>query len=586
MAMSSDSIPTVETVDVVISGLGPTGATLAHLLGGRGLSVVVLEREPTFYGNARAVYTDDECMRVMQAAGVADELAADMQVDTPAQWTFADGSVLARYWKLKRPYGWPVLNFLYQPWLETRLSDLLSRHANVQVRRGRELVSFQQDSEWVHVAHQATHNFRFSDCNDACGESDVSPNTQMIRTRYLIGADGGRSKVREVLGIKMEGKNFPEPWLVVDLEQKEGEDALRHIPYFNFVCDPECPTVSCPQPGPYHRFEFMLMPGQTKEHMEAMDTVRGLISRYVDPERFEIKRRLVYTFNALVAKEWRKGRVLLAGDAAHMTPQFMGQGMSSGVRDAYNLAWKLDAVLRGHAGSELLDSFSSERYHHAKAMIDISVFMKDFVSVSNPLKAILRNIVVRMLQTVPIVGRWLQEGGFKPLPIYRKGSYVGLPRRSRRSPEGKMIPQPYVRTFEGRRVLLDTVMGRDFSLIGMGVNPQDFLKSSSREFLERLGVTYLTLFPFGGRPQGQRVQRIPSTGLVEVEEVGDELANWLKRSGVRRGAIAVIRPDKFAFAVVASGDLEHAIEALRDQLRWTSKLPSQVTWGDELRRTA
>ena len=124
---------TTEIFDVVIAGLGPTGATLAHLLGKRGLSVLVLEREPVFYGNARAVYTDDECMRVMQAAGVAKDLASDMQIDTPAQWTFPDGRVIGRYWQLKRSFGWPVINFLYQPWLETKLSDLLANHPTVRV---------------------------------------------------------------------------------------------------------------------------------------------------------------------------------------------------------------------------------------------------------------------------------------------------------------------------------------------------------------------------------------------------------------------------------------------------------------------
>ena len=144
----------------------------------------------------------------------------------------------------------------------------------------------------------------------------------------------------------MAGKSFPEPWLVVDIKAKEGEDCFRHMPYFNFHCDPKQPTVSCPQPNGHHRFEFLLMPGQTKEQMEDPATVRSLLARHVDVDKVEVLRRLVYTFNALVAERWREGRVLLAGDAAHMTPQFMGQGMSSGVRDAHNLAWKLDAVLR------------------------------------------------------------------------------------------------------------------------------------------------------------------------------------------------------------------------------------------------
>lgn len=573
-------------IDVVISGLGPTGATLAHLLGKRGLSVLVLEREPTFYGNARAVYTDDECMRVMQAAGVSTELAANMQVDTPAQWVLADGEVLGQYWRLDRPYGWPIINFLYQPWLETTLSDLLSRYPTVKVLRGRELVSFEQDAEGVSLTHQATSSFRFSDASDARTEAAVEPDPQTIRARYLVGADGGRSLVRETLGIGMSGKNFPEPWLVVDLEMKEGEDALRHLPYFSFICDPDCPTVCCPQPGRFHRFEFMLMPGQTKEQMEDPATVRALISRHVDPDKFEVKRKLVYTFNALVAKDWRQGRVLLAGDAAHMTPQFMGQGMSSGVRDAYNLAWKLDAVLSGRASDRLLDTYGTERFHHAKAMIDISVQMKDFVSMSNPLASLLRNLLVRTLLVTPILGRYVREGRFKPAPTYEQGSYFGLPRARRRSAEGTMIPQPQVRTFKGKRVLLDDVLGEGYALIGLQVDPRAHLSVASRQLLNAQGTRYATLFPFGCRPQGDGVERANSAELVEIEEIGSELLDWFKRGGFGAGAVAIVRPDKFTFAVVKAADLDSALQQMKVQLGWKPELSTLVKPQPALRKSA
>lgn len=574
------------TVDVVISGLGPTGATLAHLLGKRGLSVVVLEREPTFYGNARAVYTDDECMRVMQAAGVANELSENMQIDTPAQWTFADGSVLGQYWRLDRPYGWPIINFLYQPWLETTLSDLLKRYPSVQILRGRELTSFDQDEDGVTVTHQATSSFRFSDSSDARAESSSDPDPQTIRARYLVGADGGRSTVREALGITMSGKNFPEPWLVVDLEMKEGEDALRHLPYFSFICDPECPTVCCPQPGRFHRFEFMLMPGQTKEYMEDPQTVRKLISRHVDPDKFEVKRKLVYTFNALVAKDWRKGRVFIAGDAAHMTPQFMGQGMSSGVRDAYNLAWKLEAVINGKAADRLLDTYGTERFHHAKAMIDISVQMKDFVSMSHPVKSFLRNLLVRTVLITPILGRHVREGRFKPAPTYKPGSYLGMPRLRRRSPEGTMIPQPEVRTFKGKRVLLDDLLGEGYALIGQSVDPRGYLSPASRQLLDAQGTSYATFYPFGTRPQGASVSRSNSSELVEVEDVRGEMIEWFKRAGFGAGSVAVVRPDKFTFAVVKAENLDAALTELKFQLQWKPGLSAVSTPQSSLRKSA
>lgn len=577
---------TTEIFDVVIAGLGPTGATLAHLLGKRGLSVLVLEREPVFYGNARAVYTDDECMRVMQAAGVAKDLAGDMQIDTPAQWTFPDGRVIGRYWQLKRSFGWPVINFLYQPWLETKLSDLLANHPTVRVERGRELVDFKQDGALVTLTHQATQNCRFGDGDGSRVDLDIDLAPITLKARYLVGADGGRSTVREQLGIGMDGKNFPEPWLVVDLEMKEGEDALRHIPYFNFICDPDSPVVSCPQPGRFHRFEFMLMPGQTKEYMEDPATVRKLLSRYVNPDQFEVKRKLVYTFNALVAREWRKGRVLLAGDAAHMTPQFMGQGMSSGVRDAYNLAWKLEAVLRGKAADKLLDTYGTERYHHAKAMIDISVRMKDFVSMSNPFKTALRNFAVRALNVTPVLGKWLREGGFKPTPTYKPGSYLGLPRDGWRGVAGKLMPQPQVRTFKGKRVLLDEVLGEGFSLLGLENNPRVALSAESEQLLAALDTRYVTLYPFGGRPQGMAVQRFSPAGLVEVEEPDEALVRWFKRAGRGHDLVAVIRPDKFVFALVPAAQLDSVLAELRHQLGWQPNLANEQPLVAPLRKSA
>ncbi|MGO9419702.1 FAD-dependent monooxygenase, partial [Roseiarcus sp.] len=324
--------------DVAIVGLGPTGLTLAHLLGWRGLRVLALEREPQFYGNARAVYTDDECMRIFQAAGVAADVEADMLLDTPVQWVLEDGSVLAQLRRTGRPFGWALSNFFYQPYLEAKMERLLARFPSVTVMRGRELVNFAQDEDGVVVEHAASAGSQYSQTPAAAPKHSESAR---VRAQWLVACDGGRSGVRNSLGIKMAGKSFPEPWLVVDIKATDGEDCFRHMPYFNFHCDPKTPTVSCPQPNGHHRFEFLLMPDQTKEQMEDPAMVRSLLARHVDVDKVEVLRRLVYTFNALVAERWREGSVLLAGDAAHMTPQFMGQGMSSGVRDAHNLAWKL-----------------------------------------------------------------------------------------------------------------------------------------------------------------------------------------------------------------------------------------------------
>ncbi|MBN3815760.1 bifunctional 3-(3-hydroxy-phenyl)propionate/3-hydroxycinnamic acid hydroxylase [Paraburkholderia sp. Se-20369] len=556
-----------DACDVAIVGLGPTGLILAHMLGQAGHQVIVLEREPIFYGNARAVYTDDECMRIFQHLGVADELQSRMMMETPVQLVRRDGTPITQYMPRKRPLGWPVINFFYQPYLETTLSETLVRYPNVEVRRGREVVDFSQDADGVTVMHQATREARFSDSTDARTTLQGDADLRTLQARYLIGADGGRSIVRTKLGIEMAGKSFPEPWLVVDLERKPGTDALRHLPYFNFVVDPKLPVVSCVQPEKFHRFEFMLMPGETKENMERPETVRKYLSMFVDPDHFVVKRKLVYTFNALIAAKWRVGRILLGGDAAHMTPQFMGQGASSGVRDAYNLGWKLDLVLRGLAGEALLDTYQSERHAHAKAMIDTSVLLKNVVSARSPFATLLRDASLGAIRTIPPLRRWFQEGGFKPKPIYRKNAYFGMPRRRRHGPEGALAPQPEVRLFNGDRQKLDDLLGHGFSLIGLNVDPSQCLDDASVETLAALSARSITMYPYGGRPQGlQGVNRDNLTGMTEVEDISGDMITWFNKAGFQHSAVAVLRPDRFVFAVVDARELNRAIAQLRNKL--------------------
>ena len=267
-----------EQFDVVIVGLGPTGLTLAHCLGQRGLQVLVLEREPQFYGNARAVYTDGECMRIFQSFGMAERLAADMLQDAPVQMVLPDGSVLFQLKNTQRPHGWPANNFFYQPLLETALADGLARYP-------------ERHACCAAAKSRASSRMRAaSTCSTSPAKAGLlrgRPRSRRARRRPLPGEAArarplpGRRRRRaqrraHAARHRMAGKNFPNPWLVVDIKAKDPADGLRHLPYFNFICDPACPTVSCVQPNGHHRFEFMLMPGQTREHMEHPDTVRAL----------------------------------------------------------------------------------------------------------------------------------------------------------------------------------------------------------------------------------------------------------------------------------------------------------------------
>ncbi|MEV0358102.1 bifunctional 3-(3-hydroxy-phenyl)propionate/3-hydroxycinnamic acid hydroxylase [Nocardia sp. NPDC050697] len=547
--------------EVVIVGLGPTGLTLANLLARRGVDVLVLEREPEYYGLARAVYTDDEGMRIFQTAGVADELAADMNIDSTVQWVRGDGKVLAQFNQIERPLGWPVSNFLYQPYLENSLESALDRYPHVTVRRGRAVTGFDQDGAGVTVEHAACTGTGYGK-----REAEIDAHsTERVRARFLVGADGGRSIVRTELGIDMSGTSFPERWLVVDLKAADGIDAFRHLPYFDFVCDPELPIVSCPQPDGHHRFEFMLREEQTREEMEDPATVRRHISRFVDPDECVVLRKLVYTFNAVVAVRWRAGRILLAGDAAHMTPQFIGQGMNSGVRDADNLSWKLTAILRHGADPAILDSYETERRPHAKAMIDLSVFNKNIVSLSNPVLAAARDIGLSTAVRVPGLGGWIRTAKVKPAPRFRRGAYLGQPRPLLRGVQGRLAPQPEVRTYDGRHRKLDDTLGLGFAVLGYGADPRRAFSEADLEALRALDTRFVTVYPLGGRPQGK-----PGEGRDDIADIEDHtgvLTRWFRRARLRPGGVVVLRPDRFVFGTATPQDSAALVAALNRQLR-------------------
>ena len=350
--------------DVVIVGAGPTGATLGLFLARRGVRTLLIDREEEVYPLPRAAHIDHETMRIFQALGLAEEICRTSRQSASYDFLNRDGDILMKFTGLDRtgPGGWPVGNMIHQPSIERLLRRNIREHSGIELLTGCSFEGFSEDQAGVEVFIRQR------------GEP------VKVRARYLVGADGARSPVRVAAGIEWDDLQFDEPWLVVDVIVQDPD----RLPKVNLqICDPARPTTCVLMGCGRHRWEFMLLPGERPEDVMRDEFIEGLLRPWNVEGAVTLERKAVYRFNARIARNWRRGRTLLAGDAAHLTPPFAGQGMCSGLRDAANLAWKLAAVLRSGAPEMLLDSYMAERSPHVRASIELSMMMGQTVCMTD-----------------------------------------------------------------------------------------------------------------------------------------------------------------------------------------------------------
>lgn len=418
--------------DVLIVGGGPSGVTLAVLLARRGIRVIVAEKEADIYPLPRAAHIDHECMRILQEAGVADEVMAGSRRASRYDFLNAKGDVLLRFEGAEQTGagGWPVANMIHQPSVEAALRRALAGYENAALHSRWELTGFTDDGDGV-TAQLATPE----------GE-------RTVRARYLVGADGARSPVRKGCGIVFDDLGFEEPWLVVDVLV----DDYSRLPTENLqICNPVRPTTCVLMGEGRHRWEFMIKPGETPEQVSEDAFIEQLLEPWKVQGAVRMERKAVYTFRARVAKQWRKGRVLLAGDAAHQTPPFAGQGMCAGLRDAANLAWKLTAVVQRSAPGRLLDTYQVEREPHVRATIAMAIMMGRTVCITSKWGALLRDMKLRFARAL---GR-LPDGPPGYPPVTHGAIVAGSPGA------GAYFPQ--IMTPKGAR--LDDILGTGERLI-------------------------------------------------------------------------------------------------------------------------
>ena len=522
---------------VAIVGAGPTGATIANYLGMYGVDAVLIDRGTDIVDYPRAVGMDDECLRSFQAIGLADDLLPDVIQDVPLRFFDARGRCFADVRPATREFGWPRRNIFLQQLCERVLRAGIKRYPSVRVLLGHEVVRLDQHESGADL-----------------GVLTPGGGAMRIRAGYVIGADGGRSTIRGLLGVAFDGDTHPRKWVVVECDN----DPLD-APFTALHCDPARPYVCIRLPHGYRRWEFMLSPGEDADEMTEPSGVHALLAPHVaDPGRLHITRARVYTHHSRIASRFTVGRVCLAGDAAHLMPPWAGQGMNSGIRDAANLAWKVAAVFQGRAHPGMLESYDAERRPHAKAMIDLSTALGRVLSSTSRPVAGVRDLFFHAISWAPGMKHWIVQMRFKPMPRYADGIVVTDGRR--RSPVGRMLIQPPVRSADGRAVRLDDLLGPWFAVLGYDTDPARHLTREQQCFMAALGARYVTAVASQSGSAGLG-ERNPVASVVE--DVEGHLREWFGRN---HGRVAIIRPDRYVAALTDDRGFAAAAGRLRQVL--------------------
>ncbi|WP_233859314.1 bifunctional 3-(3-hydroxy-phenyl)propionate/3-hydroxycinnamic acid hydroxylase [Paraburkholderia sp. HD33-4] len=517
--------------DLVIAGMGPVGVVAANLAGQFGLKTLVADKSLTVFDKPRAMGFDHEIMRVLGNLGIAEKIADHVMPYRPSEYRTTDGRLIRRIDAASEPYplGWAPNYVFLQPQVESALRDNLARHASVSVELGAEVLDVVCDGAGATTAIRL-----------ASGEE------KRYRSSYVLACDGGTSPIRTQLGLEMEDLDFDEPWLVVDVVLKDGGGA--NLPPTNVqYCEIERPATFVVGPGQVRRWEFMINPGEVPADVAQPEFVRKLISRWLQPSEYEIWRASTYRFHALVLKQWRADNIFFLGDAAHMTPPFLAQGMCQGIRDAANLIWKIALVIDGFADRRLLDTYEAERAPHVRQTTLVTKGLGKDICERDVVRAKVRD------------DRLLADLQINPAGTVRQSLIPGLSEgflsTSGVGPRGALFPQPHVRDAAGTEALLDEFTGAGFRVVANGMLDPAALEQLAEicTELKHVPVDLVAVVPQGADVAGK-------SGVYQ--DVNGVLLGWMERHGC---GLAVIRPDHYVFG--AARDAQAGVTLVRELAR-------------------
>ena len=497
--------------DVAIVGYGPSGLAAALCLGHYGIRTVVYERHHDIYPRARAVTVNDWTMRCFQSLGLDEELARTMDPTLALRWVTYDGRQLMRMDFPPSCLGrHPTSYAIYQPAMEEVLRRANARQGgHVQLRYGMDVGDLVQDQDGVTLTARAV--------DGSTGEA--------LRARYVLACDGGSSTTRERLGIPLLGETREVRWVVIDAKVKRWWPE-RNI--LTFWSDRERPVVDIALAQGNHRWEFPLAAHETEADFQTHEQLWPLLhSLGVTADEVEIHQHAFYRHHVRHAERWRQGRVFLLGDAAHLMPPWAGSGMQSGMRDAFNLCWKLREVLAGRLPDRLLDSYQAERAPNVAFYTEVAVQ--------------LGRVIQQQVSPGELAAMAPRPGELPPLlwnPWYEAGWLRGPATPD--SAVGKLAPQPRVADARGRLCWLDDVLGNGFAVLGAGTDPRSLLGLAERQGWDSLGARYFSVIAAGQR----------GLGSDDIVDLDGSLLAWMQRHGTQAMAL---RPDRFVAAASPSG---------------------------------